>query len=143
VSAKNCKGVYQALLNRLLAAHYTRTRGVEYFLSGEDLCNQPIVPLQQDLCTLSVLGVAHAERNGHHYCGALDHVSPSELAACLDVHGGLYEPFGSSARLRIRNGQIRLASLRRPGFGLGIETDFGHMTPLADWSFDLLGIKEE
>ena len=101
VSAKNCKGVYQALLNRMLATNLTRSRGVAYFLSGEDLCNQPVVPLQQDLCTVSVLGVTHVERNGHHYCGTLEHVSQTELAGCLDEHDDLYEPFGASARLRI------------------------------------------
>ncbi len=143
VSVKNCKGVIKGLLNKMLVDFYNGPEGDSYILSGEDLCNQPIVPLQQDLCTLSVLGLDNAERNGHHYCGTLDHVSQKELAACLEVHKTLYEPFGSSARLGIRNGQISLDSLRQIGFGLGIETDYAHMTPLADWEFESLGIEEE
>ncbi len=142
VSVKNCKGVFKGLLNKMLVDYYNGAEEHGYLLSGEDLCNQPIVPLQQDLCTLSVLGLTHAERNGHQYCGTLDHVSPRELDGCLDVHGKLYEPFRDSARLQIRGGQIDLRSLAQPGFGIGIETDFEHMTPLADWEYESLGIDE-
>lgn len=142
VSVKNCKGVFKGLLNKMLVDYYNGAEGHGYLLSGEDLCNLPIVPLQQDLCTLSVLGLTHAERNGHHYCGTLDHVSPRELAACLDVHAKLYEPFRDSARLQIRGGQIDLRSLAQPGFGVGIESDFEHMTPLADWEYESLGTDE-
>lgn len=142
VSVKNCKGIFKGLLNKMLVDSYNG-QGNGYLLSGEDLCNQPIVPLQQDLCTLSALGLTHAERNGHHYCGTLDHVSPFELTDCLDMHGTLYEPFRNSARLRIRDGRINLVSLEQPGFGVGIDTDFDHMTPLADWEYESLGIDEE
>jgi hypothetical protein len=140
-SVKNCKGVFKGILNRMLVEHYNRTHGSGFTLTGEDLSNQPIVALQQDLCTLSVLGVPHAERNGHHYCGTLDHVSSSELNTCLVTHGALYESFGKSARLRIRDGAVDLRSLRCPGYGLGIPTDFGHMTPLDDWDYDSLGVE--
>ncbi|MCC6698309.1 MAG: hypothetical protein IT365_21980 [Candidatus Hydrogenedentes bacterium] len=143
VSVKNCKGVFKALLNKMLADSYNASGDGRYILSGEDLCNQPVVPLQQDLCTLSVLGVEHAERNGHHYCGTLDHVSPAELGACLDTHSALYEPHGDGARVCIRDGRLDLRSLRQPGFGIGIETDFAHMTPLADWEYESLGIEGE
>lgn len=142
VSVKNCKGAFKGLLNKMLVDFYNG-QGDGYLLSGEDLCNQPIVPLQQDLCTLSALGLTHAERNGHHYCGTLDHVSPLELTDCLDMHGSLYEPFRNSARLRIRDGRINLVSLEQPGFGIGIDTDFDHMTPLADWEYESLGIDED
>jgi len=77
-----------------------------------------------------------------HYCGTLDHLSPLELADCLDAHGTLYEPFRDSARLRIRDGRINLVSLEQPGFGLGIDTDYDHMTPLADWEYESLDINE-
>jgi L-alanine-DL-glutamate epimerase-like enolase superfamily enzyme len=140
-SVKNCKGVLKGFLNKMLVDHFNGL-GNGYLLSGEDLCNQPIVPLQQDLCTLGALGLTHAERNGHHYCGTLDHLSPFELADCLDAHGTLYEPFGQSARLRIRDGRINLVSLEQPGFGLGIDTDYDHMTPLADWEYESLDIDE-
>ncbi|MDZ4858971.1 MAG: hypothetical protein SGI88_08290 [Candidatus Hydrogenedentes bacterium] len=139
VSVKNCKGVFHGLMNRMLVDHYTRDLGKAYTLSAEDLCNQPIVPLQQDLCAVSALGISHVERNGHHYCGTLDHVSPAELDACLRVHGGLYESFRDSARLRIREGMLDLRSLDVSGFGVGIDTDFDSMTPLSDWEYESLG----
>lgn len=143
VSAKNCKGVFPALLNRMLVDVFAKSSGLPYIMSGEDLCNQPIVPLQQDLCLLSVLRVEHAERNGHHYCGTLDHVSGKELTGCLREHPDLYESYRQSARLRIRDGQIQLGSLVRPSFGLGVDPDFDHMIPLADWEYESLGINEE
>lgn len=141
VSVKNCKGVFAGLLNRMLVELF-REQGGAYILSGEDLCNQPIVPLQQDLCALGVLGIDHAERNGHHYCGTLDHLSASELADCLDLHAPLYEPFRNSARLRIRDGTIGIGTLQQVGFGLGMDTDFLSMTPLADWEYESLGLDE-
>ncbi|MBM3289756.1 MAG: hypothetical protein FJY92_06355 [Candidatus Hydrogenedentes bacterium] len=142
VSVKNCKGVFQGLLNRMLVDHYNAQGAARYTLSAEDLCNQPLVPLQQDLCALSVLGIDHAERNGHHYCGTLDHVSHLELEDCLKVHGTLYEKFGSSARLRIRKGAIDLRSLQQPGFGLGNVVDYSDMVPLHDWEYESLDVEE-
>jgi len=142
ISAKNCKGVFKALCNRLLAEHFSRQRGGQFFITAEDLMNLPVVPLQQDLCTLSVLGVEHAERNGHHYCRGLSHVSEAELRACLQVHFALYEPWRDTARLRIRDGRISLTSLRVTGFGVGVEADFAAMTPLEDWDFASLGVVE-
>jgi len=142
VSVKNCKGVFQGLLNRMLVDRFNIEGSARYTLSAEDLCNQPLVPLQQDLCALSVLGIDHAERNGHHYCGTLDHVSHLELEDCLKVHGALYEEFGSSARLRIRNGALDLQSLQQPGLGLGNVVDYADMVPLHDWDYGSLEVEE-
>ncbi|GMV99413.1 MAG: hypothetical protein AMXMBFR84_05520 [Candidatus Hydrogenedentota bacterium] len=141
-SVKNCKGVFQGILNKLLVDHFNGTRGGGYLLSGEDLCNQPIVPLQQDLCTLSVIGVVHAERNGHHYVGTLDHVSKQEADSVLKHHPDLYDAFGRSARLRIREGRIALGSLQCAGYGVATLPDFDALTPVSDWRFDSLGIDE-
>lgn len=142
VSAKNCKGVFKSVLNAMLVARMNEKNGANYFLTAEDLCNQPIAPLQQDLCVVASLGVTHAERNGHHYCGALDHVSESELRGVLSVHASLYEPFGDTARVRIRDGVMDVSSLRTPGLGVAVETDFENMTPVDEWNFDSLGINE-
>lgn len=142
VSVKNCKGVFKGLLNLMLTQLYNEEGDTRYLLTGEDLCNQPLVPLQQDLCTLSVLGVDHAERNGHHYGGTLGHLSLEELNQCLEVHAALYEQFQRSARLSIHNGQLDLSSLPQPGFGVGMITDFRSMTPLDDWEYDSLGLDD-
>jgi len=140
-SVKNCKGVTHALLNKLLIARQNAAAGGGFLLSSEDLCNQPLVPLQQDCCTLSVLGVRHAERNGHHYVGTLDHVPEAELETALRDHPTLYEPFGNSARLTIRDGRIDLRSLRQPGYGAAMLPDFESMTPVTQWAYASLGIE--
>ena len=142
VSAKNCKGVFKSILNAALAARLNAGRPDTYFLSAEDLCNQPVVPLQQDLCAASALGVTHAERNGHHYAGLLDHVSPAERDLALSANATLYEPAGGSARLRIRGGAVDVSSLNVPGLGLAGDVDFASMTPLDEWKFESLGIEE-
>jgi hypothetical protein len=142
VSAKNCKGVFKSIINAALAAHLSQGKPGSFFLSAEDLCNQPVVPLQQDLCVASALGVTHAERNGHHYAGLLDHLSPKELAQTLSLHGSLYEPHGDSGRLRIRGGLVDVSSLQVPGLGIAGEVEFDSMTPVDDWKFESLGIEE-
>jgi len=143
VSSKNCKGVQKAILNSLLAAELTARHGHHFFITGEDLMNLPVVSLQQDLATVSTLGVGHAERNGHHYVAGLDHLSKRERAACLETHAPLYEPWhGDSARLRIVNGAVSLASLNRTvGYAVGVELDLDSMTPLDQWEFASLGVQ--
>jgi hypothetical protein len=139
VSTKNCKGVFKGLFNRMLVDYFNQRDGGGYQLSGEDLTNVPIVPLQQDSCTLSCLGVAHAERNGHHYYRGLDHLSRTEREACIRTHSPLYERWDRSGRLRMIGGQLDLSSLHVPGFGVGVDIDWPNMTPLADWSFESMG----
>ncbi len=141
-SVKNCKGPIKGILNKLLVDHLSRERGAAFLLTGEDLANLPVVPLQQDLATIGILGLEHAERNGHHFFHGLDHLTESERRACLAEHASLYEPFGSSARLAIREGRIRTRSLHSTGFGACMAPDFGCMVPLADWEYAMLGVEE-
>lgn len=158
VSAKNCKGIYKSLLNRLLVEQLNQTNnpdesfrrpigrtsraqttGCHYFMTGEDLMNAPVVPLHQDVTTLSVLGITHAERNGYHYFRGLDHLTERERRGCLASHAGMYNPFGESGQLRIVNGVVDIRSLHTPGMGVGMETDFDSMVPLHQWEFASLG----
>lgn len=138
VSAKNCKGLIKALANQALAHHFSALQGRPFFLTGEDLMNLPVVPLQQDLAQLAALGIPHAERNGHHYVRGLDHLSESERQACARTHGALYAPLGSSLALAIRQGRIALTSLQCPGLGVGMEVDTASMIPLEEWKFESL-----
>lgn len=138
VSAKNCKGLIKALANQALARHFTSATGRPYFLTGEDLMNLPVVPLQQDLAQLAALGIPHAERNGHHYVRGLDHLSPAERQACAQTHHSLYAPLGNSLALDIRQGRIDLTSLQCPGLGVGMEVDTASMIPLEEWKFESL-----
>jgi hypothetical protein len=141
-SVKNCKGVIPALLNAMIVQRLNRDQPGKYFLTSEDLCNQPIVPLQQDLCTLSTLGIAHSERNGHHYGGAADHLSRIETQACLTSHADLYSAHALAPAVRVEHGQLSIASIHQQGFGIAAPPDFNAMTLLEDWSFETLGVED-
>jgi hypothetical protein len=132
VSTKNCKGVIKSFLNRTLV-EARRDAGAHTFMSAEDLTNLPIVPLQQDLLTVCVLGIDHVERNGHHYVRGLDHCSARERAEALRHHGDLYEAAGDGAFLKVRDGRLAVGSLEVPGYGVGFAPDLGSMVPLEDW----------
>jgi hypothetical protein len=132
VSTKNCKGVIKSFLNRTLM-EARRARGERVFMSAEDLTNLPILPLQQDLLTVRLLGIDHVERNGHHYVRGLDHCSARERAGALEHHGDLYEKADESAVLRIRDGRLSLRSLDVPGYGVIPAPDLDDMIPLAAW----------
>ena len=142
VSSKNCKGLIKAVMNQALASHYSQRSGNGrlFFLSGEDLMNLPVVPLHQDLTHAAALGIAHVERNGHHYVRGLDHLSDSERAACVRDHASLYtERERGLVALNIQSGQLDVRSLSRvPGLGSGPDVDADSMTPLEEWTFQSL-----
>jgi len=131
-SHKNCKGFFKSLLNLALVAHYER-QGQSAFLSGEDLQNLPIVPLHQDYVTVSMLGLTHCERNGHHLNYGLSMLSARDKASVARHHTDLYEQRGDEWFLRIRDGLVETASLQCPGFGVVDEPDFASMEPLRPW----------
>src|SRR3954470_5489157 len=64
-----------------------------------------------------LLGIPHAERNGHHYFRGLDHLSSEERASAILGHPDLYSDRDEPQRLRITDGRISLRSLQVPGFG--------------------------
>lgn len=132
VSTKNCKGVIKSFLNRTLV-EVLRERGGDVFMSAEDLTNLPVVPLQQDLATVRVLGIEHVERNGHHYARGLDHCSAAERAQALRDHGDLYRSAAGTVCLAVREGMLSTASLEVPGYGVAFEPDLGSMVPLEEW----------
>ncbi len=146
VSTKNCKGLFKALANAALARRLSQARDGEFFLTGEDLMNLPIVPVHQDLTHVAALGIDHAERNGHHYVRGLDHLSASERQRLLQEHPDMYcatKDTGhasghSSGHLNVVRGSIDIRSLQRPGLGTGDNVDTGGMIPLDDWTFDSL-----
>ena len=112
-SVKNCKGVFRALANLGLA----QARGCGAFLSAEDLTNLPLLSLQQDLATVSALGLPHVERNGHHYFRGLDHLPGPVQTAAVVAHPDLYGRDGRGIALKITDGDLRLDSLLGPGYG--------------------------
>jgi len=123
VSSKNCKGFYKSILNAARVAQLNgRADGTaKYLLSAEDLTTWPGICVQQDLALVSLLGLTHVERNGHHYIDGMSFASDAEQDAFVAAHPDLYHRApGAPARLTIRNGDLTLGSLTGPGFAVGI-----------------------
>jgi hypothetical protein len=112
VSSKTCKGLYKALINGARCA----AEGGTCFLTGEDLTIQPGLALQQDLALVSLLGLSHVERNGHHYVNGMADLPPEEQQAFLAAHPDLYESSHGAVRPKIRDGQLALGSLDCRGY---------------------------
>jgi len=120
VSSKSCKGFYKSVINAARCAMWNQAApDAPYFLSGEDLTMQAGLGVQQDLALVSWLGLAHVERNGHHYVNGLMAAPKDEQQNLLLAHDTLYEYSFDAVRLRIKGGQIALGSLDSPGFGTG------------------------
>ena len=129
VSSKTCKGVYRALVNGARCAAWNREMGTvpNYFLSGEDLTQQAGLALQQDTALVSLLGLTHVERNGHHYVNGMAGLPAAEQEAFLGAHPDLYERSHGAVRLSIRNGMIATGSLDCAGFASGALPDWAAM----------------
>ncbi len=137
VSHKNCKGFFTSLINLAWIHHFEQATGREAFLSGEDLSNMPLVPLHQDFAALAVLGIDHAERNGHHYTRGLSFLTEHEKILTKQHHPGLYVERGGELFLNIRDGAVDCRSLQTTGFGVAFEPDWEALIPLARWARDL------
>jgi hypothetical protein len=124
VSVKSAKGLYRALLN------FRRMRTAGGILSSEDLMNLPVVPLHQDLALAAALGIAHSERNGHHYVRTWEVLSAREGRAAREEYPALYTdgPAGGP-RLRIERGALDLSDVNAYGFGVRSEPDAAALDP--------------
>ena len=127
VSSKTCKGIYKSLLN----AARCRTWGDGYFMSGEDLTIQAGLALQQDLALVSLLGLAHVERNGHHYVNGMTGLPPKEQEIFLAAHPDLYERSHGAVRVRIAGGMLEIGSLDCPGYASRAMPDWTSMKEMA------------
>ena len=132
VSSKACKGMYKSLLNRARCEHWNHEEGTRrYFMSAEDLTCQAGICVQQDLALVSLLGLTHCERNGHHYGDATASVTATERRAFSAAHPDLYGANASQLRLHITQGAVRIDSLFKPGFAHDANPDFRFLQPLA------------
>ena len=132
VSSKSCKGVYKSLLNSARCAVWNRAAGRPvFFVSGEDLTAQPGLALQQDLALVSLLGLGHVERNGHHYVRGLSGLSITEQAAWLAAHPDLYTRDDGLVRVRITQGRLAIASLATAGFAAAAEPDWSSLREMS------------
>ena len=123
VSSKTCKGLYKSLIN----AARCKTWGEGYFMTGEDLTIQAGLALQQDLALVSLLGLTHVERNGHHYVNGMTGLPQAEQNRFLDSHDDIYENSHGAVRLRIKGGMIQMKSLDCPGFASRAMPDWDAM----------------
>ena len=79
ISSKSCKGLYKSIVNATRAAKWS-TAGERFFVTGEDLTCQAGLAVQQDLALGAFIGIAHAERNGHHYVDGFGDTPAAEAA---------------------------------------------------------------
>jgi hypothetical protein len=135
VSSKACKGFYKSVLNLARCRLWTAQGGARYFMSGEDLTTQAGTSVQQDLALASLLGIAHVERNAHHFIDGFGARPAAEARAFLHAHPDLYREQDGRVRLRIERGELALGSLQCPGFASAVAPDLSHTPrmPRAEW----------
>jgi hypothetical protein len=127
ISSKACKGIYRSLRNASLVA----ASGGRLLLSGEDLTCQAGLAVQQDTTLAASLGVAHVERNGHHYVDGFGVAPDDEARAFQRAHPTLYAESNGRVRLAVRDGRLDLRSLfRTSGFAGGAAPRWDTLTPL-------------
>jgi hypothetical protein len=128
VSSKTCKGLYKSILNAARCRLWNREEGTDrYFMSAEDLTTQAGLAVQQDLALAALLGLAHVERNGHHYVNGMAGVPEAEQNAFLEGHPDLYEKSHGAVRLKIENGMISMNSLSCNGYASAALPDWSTM----------------
>jgi L-alanine-DL-glutamate epimerase-like enolase superfamily enzyme len=129
ISSKSCKGLYKSIVNATRAAKWSRD-GESFFVTGEDLTCQAGLAVQQDLALGALIGVTHAERNGHHYVDGFEGTPAAEAQAFLAAHPDLYTGGENNARLAIHDGDLLTGSLRAPGFATSVHPDWQALAPL-------------
>jgi hypothetical protein len=128
VSSKTCKGIYKSILNAARCRMWNMEEGRDrYFMSGEDLTIQPGLALQQDLALVSLLGLSHVERNGHHYVNGMAGLPEAEQESFLASHRDLYERSHGAVRARILSGLLEIRSLDTPGYASKVLPDWDSM----------------
>jgi len=128
VSSKTCKGLYKSLINAARCRQWNREEGAaRYFMTGEDLTIQAGLALQQDLALVSLLGLEHVERNGHHYVNGMAGLPSGEQQDFLRSHPDLYEKSHGAVRVKIRDGSLQIGSLDAPGYASRAAPDWTQM----------------
>lgn len=126
ISSKACKGLYRSLRNALQVAAAPQQR----LLSGEDLTCQAGLAVQQDTLLAASLGVAHIERNGHHYVDGFGIAPQAEAEAFTTAHRGFYDARGARPRLVVGGGRLDLSTLHCAGFASAAMPLWSSLTPI-------------
>jgi hypothetical protein len=133
VSSKQCKGIYKSIINGARCANWNASgnaSGSHHFISGEDLTCQAGLGVQQDLALVSLLGITHVERNGHHYARGMAAAPAAEQAEFAMAHADIYELRDGIACLRISDGIISIQSLDAAGYAHNADPDWSAMTEM-------------
>jgi L-alanine-DL-glutamate epimerase-like enolase superfamily enzyme len=131
ISSKSCKGLYKSIVNATRAAKWSSDGG-RFFITGEDLTCQAGLSVQQDLALGALIGITHAERNGHHYVDGFAEAPAEEAEGFLAAHPDLYAREGGRVRLAIHHGDLLTGSLVKPGFASGAHPKWSTMSPLRE-----------
>lgn len=129
ISSKSCKGLYKSVVNATRAAKWSADGGT-FFVTGEDLTCQAGLAVQQDLALGAFLGIAHAERNGHHYVDGFGDTPAAEAQTFAAAHPDLYADAGHGIRLSIHDGDLLTGSLHATGFATSVHPDWSALRPL-------------
>jgi hypothetical protein len=129
ISSKSCKGLYKSVINATRATKWSSSRD-KFFITGEDLTCQAGLSVQQDLALGALIGITHAERNGHHYVDGFGETPKEEADAFLAAHPDLYARTGDKVRLAIHDGDLLTGSLTAPGFASVVHPQWRSMPPL-------------
>jgi hypothetical protein len=129
ISSKSCKGIYKSIVNATRAAKWS-VGNEKFFITGEDLTCQAGLAVQQDLALGALIGVTHAERNGHHYVDGFADTPVAEANGFLAAHPDLYINDGNTIRLSIHDGDLLTGSLVKPGFATSVHPDWSALPPL-------------
>lgn len=129
ISSKSCKGLYKAIVNATRAAKWS-AEGEAFFVTAEDLTCQAGLAVQQDLALGALIGVTHAERNGHHYVDGFGETPAAEATAFAAAHPDLYADAGQGIRLSIHDGDLLTGSLHAAGFATSVHPDWSALRPL-------------
>jgi hypothetical protein len=127
VSSKSCKGIYKSIVNAARAAKWSMG-GERFFVTGEDLTCQAGLSVQQDIALGALIGLTHAERNGHHYVAGFAGTPAAEAEAFLTHHPDLYIRDGDTIRLSIHHGDLLTESLSQPGFASTVHPDWSALS---------------
>jgi hypothetical protein len=131
-SHKSCKGIVKGIANACLLERRRRLEpDVTTILSGEDLATIGPVALLQDLATMSLFGIRHVERNGHHYFRGLSGFPVAVQEEVLRRHPDLYRRHAEGfPTLDIWGGRLRIGSVVEAPFGTAVALDVSRFAPL-------------
>ena len=130
ISSKSCKGIYKSRASTRRAPRNgaRKVRGIS--LPARTSPARPGSAVQQDLALGALIGLAHAERNGHHYVDGFGETPAAEAEAFLGAHPDLYAKEGGKVRLAIHDGDLLTGSLTAPGFACAVHPNWSTMAPL-------------